>query len=366
MLITDLAATEAVQVVEREKLNEVLQELKLSSSRFIDAKTSQKLGRGLAAEYILTGSFQVMNGVLRIDARLLKVSTGKVLVTTKTEGPTDEFFALEKELVETLVDKLSLRLTPKAKVALRRNATQLYTAWVSYSAGLAAVDERDEAAARRAFEAALRADPSYQAARSASERLSRIFQRHDETVLENARLTSSELSAADLPERIDALLAGLDNTKTTQFQKKLEVLQKLADAKKLACRQRGGPALGNPTVLNGGVPAGGVISHCPQVQEVMRVAYRLVEDPDAWGQLPKVCEYFIAQLPGDLALLRYCETTIMASLQEKQREGADVAKAAFEEERTEALGYSLNDWRHALAENHSAMRRLIQSYAGAR
>jgi hypothetical protein len=305
---------------------------------------------------------------MRVDARLLKVSTGKVVATSKVEGHTDEFFALEKELVEALVDRLALHLTPKAKVALRRNATQSYVAWSSYSAGLAALDERDETAARRAFEAALRADPSYQAARSASERLGRIFQLHDEAVRDNASATlnSSDLRAADLPERIDGLLASLDNTKTAQFRKKLAVLQKLADAKKLACRQRSGPALGNATILNGGVPAGGVISHCPQVQEVMRVAYRLVEDPDAWSQLPKVCEYFIGQLPGDLALLRYCESTIMAALQEKQREGADFARAAFEEERTEALGYGLDDWRHALAENHAAMRRLIQSYAGVR
>src|ERR1700733_13294604 len=97
MLITDLGNVSALQIVERDRLNQVLGELKLSRSRFIDPKTAQKLGRGLAAELIMAGSYTLVRDTLRIDVRVIEVQTGRIRVSEKVEGPKDELFALEKE-----------------------------------------------------------------------------------------------------------------------------------------------------------------------------------------------------------------------------------------------------------------------------
>src|SRR5512140_614075 len=67
MLITDLGNIGSLQIVERDKLNQVLGELKLSQSKFIDPKTAQKLGKGLAAEFIMTGGYVVSGDNLRVD-----------------------------------------------------------------------------------------------------------------------------------------------------------------------------------------------------------------------------------------------------------------------------------------------------------
>src|SRR5579863_3490099 len=45
MLITDLSNVASVQIVERAKLNQVLKELELSKTRFVDRRSAQKLGR---------------------------------------------------------------------------------------------------------------------------------------------------------------------------------------------------------------------------------------------------------------------------------------------------------------------------------
>ena len=66
MLITDLGAVSSLQIVERDKLNQVLDELKLGRSKFIDPRTAQKLGKGLAAEYIMTGSYALARDVLAL------------------------------------------------------------------------------------------------------------------------------------------------------------------------------------------------------------------------------------------------------------------------------------------------------------
>ncbi len=69
MLITDLVGVSEMRVVEREKLEAVLAELKLSTSAFVDPATAQKLGKGLAATHILTGAYLVSGPALHIDAR---------------------------------------------------------------------------------------------------------------------------------------------------------------------------------------------------------------------------------------------------------------------------------------------------------
>jgi TolB-like protein len=54
MLITDLSKIKGVTIVEREKLEKLIQEIKLGQSKYFDPSTAQKLGKGLGAQNILT------------------------------------------------------------------------------------------------------------------------------------------------------------------------------------------------------------------------------------------------------------------------------------------------------------------------
>ncbi len=80
MLITDLSKIKGVSIVEREKLEKLVQEIKLEQSKYFDAATAQKLGKGLGAQNILTGSFYLLDNTLRIDARLIDVQTGGIIL----------------------------------------------------------------------------------------------------------------------------------------------------------------------------------------------------------------------------------------------------------------------------------------------
>ena len=53
MLITDLSNIETLQIVEREKLESIIQEIELGEQGYINPNTAQKIGNGLGAEYIL-------------------------------------------------------------------------------------------------------------------------------------------------------------------------------------------------------------------------------------------------------------------------------------------------------------------------
>lgn len=365
MLITDLGQLRALRVVEREKLNQILAELKLSRSKFIDPKTAQRLGKGLAAKFILSGGYTLAGETIRIDARVFNVETGAVLTSERVEGKKDEFFALEKDIADLLITALELKLASAEKSKLRANATQSFDAWSSYAAGLDAQDRGDVAAARAAYAKALAADPNYRAAKNATERLAVIF-------AQSAKQTESRFDASfkdldpkakDFAPRVTALLQSLESTKTDQLARKVALLSWLGRKNLLACTVTAGPVSGNATSLVGGIPQGGVVSYCAQAQETLVIANRLLDDPTQWEAIPKVCEHFITRLPGDKSLVAYCEM-LMGSLEFKKKEGAAaVAKELADDDAWVLKGTAAWDWRRALIDNRPAMRELLQIYA---
>ena len=365
MLITDLGQVRALRIVEREKLNQILTELKLSRSKFIDPKTAQRLGKGLAAQFVLSGGYTLVADTIRIDARVFNVETGAVLTSEKVEGKKDEFFALEKDIADALIAALDVKLASAEKSKLRANATQSFEAWSSYAAGLDAQDRGDAAAARAAYAKALAADPNYRAARNATERLNAIF-------AQNAKQTQTTFDASfrdldpkakDFAPRVSALLQSLDNTRTGELARKLALLSWLGRKNLLACAVVAGPASGNPTVIVGGVPQGGVVSYCTQAQETLLIANRLVDDPSQWEAIPKVCEHFITRMPGDKSVLSYCEV-VMKSIELKKKVGAAAVAQELADDDAFVLKNTVAwDWRRALIDNRPAMRELMQIYA---
>src|SRR5687767_1329816 len=51
MMVTDLSSVDALQLVEREKLQAIIEEQKLQRSRYFDPKTAVKLGKLVGAQY---------------------------------------------------------------------------------------------------------------------------------------------------------------------------------------------------------------------------------------------------------------------------------------------------------------------------
>ena len=365
MLISDLANVRALRIVEREKLNQILGELKLARSKFIDPKTAVRVGKGLSAQFVLSGGYTMAGDTIRIDARVFNVESGAVLTSERVEGKKDEFFALEKDIADMLIAALEVKLASAERSKLRTNATQSFEAWSSYAAGLDAQDKGNVEAARAAYARALQADPNYRAARNATERLAAIFAQsaaQTETRFD-ANFRDLDPKAKDFPVRVGGLLQSLDSTKTEQLARKVALLGWLGRRNLLACVVVAGPAPNNPGVLNAGVPQGGVVSYCPQAQETLVIAMRLVDDPTQWDAIPKVCEHFISKLPGDKSILSYCET-VMTMLGFKKKEGVPAATKELADEDAFVLkGTIPTDWRRALIENRPGMREVLQTYA---
>jgi len=338
MLITDLAGIGSLQIVERDKLNQVLGELKLSQSKFIDPRTAQKLGKGLAAEFIMTGGYTVAGDTLRVDVRVIEVATGKVAASEKVEGKQQDFFAVEKDLVDVLIKTLDVKLSSVERGKLRSNATQSFDAWKSYSAGLDAKDRGDDAEARRLFQAALDADPNYRAARTATERLKVIFQRGDAAKAAEIDRSWKALDprAPDFAQKVNQLLSALSDADGHQLRKKVELLTFLA-------RRDLTPKL----------PAG--FSLIPI--EVGGLLSRFVVAPDAEALIPPVCEYLVSRFPSDQTTPGVCKGLLKAIDSFAKQSPAWRQQVWDDEWRDPKL-----DWQLALKAAIPDIRALFQLY----
>ena len=168
MLVTDFSGVAGLQLVERERLQELMAEIELKKTGFLDSSTAQKLGRGVGASYLVTGSYSVVAKAFLMDARIVRVETGKVVKAASAQGTVDDFVAVEKDVVEGLLEGLDIKLsgTEKRKLFVRA-PTEKFEALSEYGKGLERRDQGRVDDARQAFERALALDPAFEVARTA-------------------------------------------------------------------------------------------------------------------------------------------------------------------------------------------------------
>lgn len=161
MMVTDLASAEGVRVVEREKLQALLDELKLQQQSYFDPATAVKLGKGLGATYAVTGSFLTMDPQLRVDIRLIEIATATVVIGESVVGERARLFELQQTLVKRFVDALKVKLAPAVMPRTKAD----YSAVLAYSHALEQVDRGQLEGARSSMQQVVKKSPAFVLAR---------------------------------------------------------------------------------------------------------------------------------------------------------------------------------------------------------
>jgi len=180
MLTTDLEEIGIFNIVDRERLNDIISEQSLQYSGLVDQKTAVRLGKLVASQYILTGSFSEMNGELRIVTQIFSVEKGVQLGATSIAGETKDFFSLEKKLLVKIIGFLEVMLSEdeKAKIVKSVETQSVDASLKNYSgeiamakaAELKRIGKKEDAIrllqeAKERFSEALAYDPKYQRAK---------------------------------------------------------------------------------------------------------------------------------------------------------------------------------------------------------
>ena len=165
LLTTDLARSRQLTVVERARIQAVLDELALQRSEATDSATNVRAGRLLRAGRLVQGSiFQLDTSRLRVDAAVVDVNTTRVSGVANETDEVGRLFALEKRIALELFDELGVRLTVAERNAIEQRPTRSLAAFLAYSRGLTAEDEGRYDDASRYYRDAVRLDPGFDAA----------------------------------------------------------------------------------------------------------------------------------------------------------------------------------------------------------
>jgi TolB-like protein len=89
-LITRLYETEKFKVIERQLLNKVIAEQKLSLTGVIDPASAKQLGKLLGVDAIVSGTITNLAQSLKVNARLISTETGEIFAVASAELFKDE------------------------------------------------------------------------------------------------------------------------------------------------------------------------------------------------------------------------------------------------------------------------------------
>ena len=163
MMISDLSAVQEIQLLERDRIQDLVKEMELQHTKFFDSTTAVKVGRMAGAEYIVVGSFAALQPRMKIDTRVVRVETGEIVKTAQVTGDEDKFFELEKRLASDLIDGLGIALSPEDQQRLaakqEQNRVDALSTMVTFSRALAQYDKADFPGAVQTMAPAIQASP---------------------------------------------------------------------------------------------------------------------------------------------------------------------------------------------------------------
>jgi TolB-like protein len=95
-MVTQLVELRRFKVIERAKLDEVLQEQRLQVSGVVDDRTAVDVGRVAGADAIVVGSVSVVGTTTTVGARVIETQSSEVLVARNARGDGTDLEGIEK------------------------------------------------------------------------------------------------------------------------------------------------------------------------------------------------------------------------------------------------------------------------------
>jgi TolB-like protein len=157
MLITEIAQSGTVNVVERNSLKKIMEELSLSQSDLVDEKKALQIGKLASASKLIYGSFIVQGKSVVINGKLTETESGVILATFSVKGPVDSILSLQSELAIKAQQGLGL----KENIAASASPEYSFEAVKKYYQGLDLLDKGAVEDARKKFEEASKISPYY-------------------------------------------------------------------------------------------------------------------------------------------------------------------------------------------------------------
>jgi TolB-like protein len=168
MLITDLAKVPDLQVVERIKVQALLDEMELGTSGLVDPTSAPKVGKLLGAYYVSNGEIILGKmAQLNIKPVLIDVPFGTVTPQAAASGNLQDLFRMEKEILFHIIEQMKVFLTPRERDELKKPLAASTAAALAFFAGIHLSDQGKYVEAASMYEKAIAEDQGFALAKDA-------------------------------------------------------------------------------------------------------------------------------------------------------------------------------------------------------
>jgi TolB-like protein len=117
LVITDMASNAKFRIVDRDRIQTVLQEQNLIKAGAIDPQTAVRLGKIFGAQYVVYGGFMTDGKATAVlTARTIDVETTAIANPQKVQGKTDNVLDLIVQLSAKLNNDMKLDVKPGTRV----------------------------------------------------------------------------------------------------------------------------------------------------------------------------------------------------------------------------------------------------------
>ncbi len=170
MLVTDLAATDRLTVLERLEVQLLADEIARTDAGQTDVQTGVRGGRMLGAEQVVLGQMGGDAGRIDLSAGVIPSTVDSIQpVPVDLSDSVERFFELEASLALSVFEALGIELTAAEQERIARRPTESLEALISFGLGLEAQDAGRFSEARDHFQRAVALDPSFGDASAALE-----------------------------------------------------------------------------------------------------------------------------------------------------------------------------------------------------
>jgi len=171
LLVIDLSKVPELKVVERLKLQAIMDEIQLTRSEYFDKDRVPRVGKLIGASRIVSGQLSQQEDEVVIESGIIGVKDGFVNYPDDVEGDLQRFFALQKNVARNILSTLGYELSPEEEEEFLAQPTNSFLAFLSYSLGLEYMDQNMYSLAQAQFDNALKEDPGFELAVKAREQV---------------------------------------------------------------------------------------------------------------------------------------------------------------------------------------------------
>jgi TolB-like protein len=162
LLLTDLAQSQRIVIVDRLQMDALRRELQMVSNGIADSTNAPRVGRLIQARQLVLGHLTMLpDQQVRIDSRIAEVQSSATGRPLAFSAPLLRILDAEKALAVRLLEELGVQVTPELRALVERRQTQVFPALLAYSRGVRFMANRQLPEAAAQFELAHRLDPSF-------------------------------------------------------------------------------------------------------------------------------------------------------------------------------------------------------------